>query len=159
MVDFDSYAAILSFDLRYSIPQFPFLFYYKNRKEVVSFRKKGLCVTRYGGDRTIVGSLPSLSSRENPPARSPFRLLQSLHPMLCRKAACVGVLVPENSGKLVLRPHQQLRTSCGVRGLIEKHPFVVSLLPGATAMVYVPPVMKQSSISLSLAPLGKPDRT
>ena len=59
--------------------------------------------------------------------------------MLCRKAACVGVLVLENNGRFVLRPHQQLRTSCMVRGLMEKHPFVVWLVPGLT-MEYVPPV-------------------
>ena len=72
--------------------------------------------------------------------------------MLCRKAACVGVLVVENSGRFVLRPHQQLRTSCMVRGLMEKHPFVVWLVPGSAVMVYVPPVMKQISVSLLFPP-------
>ena len=55
----------------------------------------------------------------------PVGYVQSRHPMLCRKAACVGVLVAENNGRLVLRPHQQLRTSWMVRGVMEKHPFVV----------------------------------
>ena len=68
----------------------------------------------------------------------------------------MGVLVLENNGRFVLRPHQQLRTSCGVRGLIAKHPEVrfppLSLAPGAAVMVYVPPVMKQISVSLLFCP-------
>ncbi len=44
------------------------------------------------------------------------------HPHLFSKAVLSWVEL--NRGRVVLRPHQQLRTCCWVRGLIEKHPLL-----------------------------------
>ncbi len=61
------------------------------------------------------------NDRDSPDATAPLSDTgRYRHPHLFRKSvlSCVDL----NSGRVVLRPHQQLRTSCWVRGLIVKHP-------------------------------------